>query len=144
MAVSAAVPKIGYGMSRWDGLNRRKFPRVIYPCLIVIQNGEDSARDVILTHTENIGIGGVCVVLKQNLRMFSPVDIELDLLDLESHIKCRAKVVWNVQRKSDAKNKPLFYDIGLEYEDLEEKERERLDRIVKRLVKNSEEAAYPE
>ena len=49
-------------MARWDGLNRRKFPRVIYPCLVVIQNGKVDDRDVILTHTENIGIGGVCVI----------------------------------------------------------------------------------
>lgn len=130
-------------MARWDGLNRRKFPRVIYPCLVVIQNGEVQAKDIILTHTENIGIGGVCVILKTDLKMFSHVDLELDLLDLENHIRCQGKVVWNVQRKDDAKDKPLFYDIGIEFEDLDVKEQERLDRIVKRLVKNAKELLSP-
>ncbi len=130
-------------MARWDGLNRRKFPRVIYPCLVVIQNGKVDDRDVILTHTENIGIGGVCVILKTDLKMFSHVDLELDLLDLENHIRCQGKVVWNVQRKDDAKDKPLFYDIGIEFEDLDTKEQERLDRIVKRLVKNAKELLSP-
>lgn len=130
-------------MARWDGLNRRKFPRVIYPCLVVIQNGQVDNRDVILTHTENIGIGGVCVILKTDLKMFSHVDLELDLLDLENHIRCQGKVVWNVQRKDDAKDKPLFYDIGIEFEDLDTKEQERLDRIVKRLVKNAKELLSP-
>ncbi len=130
-------------MARWDGLNRRKFPRVIYPCLVVIQNGEVHTRDVILTHTENIGIGGVCVILKTDLKMFSHVDLELDLLDLENHIRCQGKVVWNVQRKDNAKDKPLFYDIGIEFEDLDVKEQERLDRIVKRLVKNAKELLSP-
>lgn len=130
-------------MARWDGLNRRKFPRVIYPCLVVIQNGEVHAKDVILTHTENIGIGGVCVILKTDLKMFSHVDLELDLLDMENHIRCQGKVVWNVQRKDDAKDKPLFYDIGIEFEDLDTKEQERLDRIVKRLVKNAKELLSP-
>ncbi len=130
-------------MARWDGLNRRKFPRVIYPCLVVIQNGQVDDRDIILTHTENIGIGGVCVILKTDLKMFSHVDLELDLLDLENHIRCQGKVVWNVQRKDDAKDKPLFYDIGIEFEDLDTKEQERLDRIVKRLVKNAKEFLSP-
>lgn len=128
-------------MSKWDGLNRRKFPRVVYPCLVVIQNNEE--KDIILTHTENIGIGGVAVILKQNLKIFSHVELELDLLDLGNHIKCQGKVVWNVQRKSDAKNKPLFYDIGIEFEELENQEQARLESIVKRLVKNAEQSAPP-
>jgi predicted nucleic acid-binding OB-fold protein len=78
------------------------------------------------------------VILKQDIRIFSFVDIELDLLDLGNHIKCKGKIVWNVQRKEGANNKPLFYDIGIEFEDLDEKERQRLEGIVHRLVKNAE------
>jgi Tfp pilus assembly protein PilZ len=130
-------------VSRWDGLNRRKFPRVIYPCLVVIQNSADGSRDIILTHTENIGIGGVCIVLKQDLKMFTVVDLELDLLDLGNHIKCQGKVVWNVQRRGDAKNKPMFYDIGIEFMELSQEEHERLEKIIKRLVKSAQEAVSP-
>ena len=74
-------------MSKWDGLNRRRFPRVIYPCLVVIQSNEGGAKDIILTHTENVGIGGVCLILRQDIKMFTIVDLELDLLDLGNHIK---------------------------------------------------------
>lgn len=130
-------------MSNWDGLNRRRFPRVIYPCLVVVQHTEGGGKDIILTHTENIGIGGVCLVLKQDLKMFSTVELELDLLDLENHIKCRGKVVWNVQRKGDATNKPMFYDVGIEFADVTQEERERLERIIRRLVKNAEETTSP-
>ena len=128
-------------MSKWDGLNRRKFPRVNYPCLVVIRNDSDD-KDVILTHTENVGIGGVCVILKKDVKMFSPVELELDLLDLGEHIKCKGKVVWNVQRKLDEKNKPLFYDIGVEFESLTDEENERMEDIVQRLVKNNQETPY--
>ena len=129
-------------MSKWDGLNRRKFPRVNYPCLVVIRNDSKDNKDVILTHTENVGIGGVCVILKQDVKMFSPVELELDLLDLGEHIKCKGKVVWNVQRKSDEKNKPLFYDIGVEFESLSDDENQRMEDIVQRLVKNNQETPY--
>ena len=122
-------------MSSWDGLDRRKFPRVNYPCLVVIRHdGEE--KDVILTHTENVGIGGVCVILKKNVKMFCPVELELDLLDLGNHIKCHGKVVWNVQRKSEEPTKPSFYDIGIEFVNISTSEQTRLEDIVSRLIKN--------
>jgi Tfp pilus assembly protein PilZ len=117
----------------WDGLNRRRFPRVNYPCLVVIRR-EDASHDIILTHTENVGVGGICVILKQDVQMFTPVDLELDLLDLGDHIKCHGKVVWNVQRKSDANSKPAFFDIGVEFVDLADQEKKRIEEVVNRLV----------
>jgi Tfp pilus assembly protein PilZ len=129
-------------MASWDGLNRRKFPRVNYPCLVVIRGGDDN-QDVILTHTENVGVGGVCVILKQDIKMFSAVDLEVDLLDLGDHIKCKGKVVWNVQRKDESEQKPLFYDIGVEFQDLEKEENQRLEEIVDRLVRINQEKNSP-
>ena len=120
-------------MTNWDGLNRRKFPRVSYPCLIVIRHGQGTP-DVILTHMENIGIGGVCVIINRNIPMFSPVELEIDLLDAESHIKCHGRVVWSIRRKSDAKKKPLFYDVGVEFSDISPRDQKRVDEIVKRFV----------
>ena len=128
-------------MSKWDGINRRKFPRVNYPCLVVIRNDGTLGNDVILTHTENVGIGGVCVTLKKNVRLFSPVELELDLLDLGNHIKCSGKVVWNIQRRIDAAKKPLFYDVGIEFEDITPEDRERLVKVVRHLVKENQIAA---
>ncbi len=120
-------------MSKWDGLNRRQFPRVNYPCLLVIKDQENQ-ENTLLTHTENVGLGGVCVILKRNIKMFSAVGIELDLLDLGDHIKCQGKVVWSVRRKMDAEKKPLFYDIGVEFDDLSPKEKDRLAAIVVKLT----------
>ena len=122
-------------MGKWDGLDRRRFPRVIYPCLVVIRNNQEE-KDVILTHTENVGIGGVCVILKKNVKIFTPVELELDLLDLGQHIKCKGRVVWNIQRKGEEKKKPLFYDLGIEFDNLDKKEHERLQEIVSRLAQD--------
>ncbi|HNV23557.1 MAG TPA: PilZ domain-containing protein [Candidatus Omnitrophota bacterium] len=125
-------------MSAWEGINRRKFPRVKYPCLIVMHIDSVRGKDVVLTHTENIGIGGVCVVLKNALKMFSEIEIQLNLLDMEDPIKCRGKVVWCVQRQRTAAKKPLFFDIGIEYIDIDDISRRRLDCVVKALVKNGD------
>ncbi len=118
----------------WDGLNRRKFPRVRYPCLVIIRH-EQGHKEVILTHTENVGIGGICVTLKSHLKMFAPVELEVDLLDMTNHIKCPGRVVWSFHRRSDEKKKPLFYDTGIEFSALDKKEEQRLQEIVNRLAK---------
>ena len=121
-------------MNSWDGLNRRKFPRVNYPCLVIIRH-EHGESEVMLTHTENIGVGGVGVTLKKGMNMFAPVDLEVDLMDTGNHIKCRGKVVWSIRRKLNEKIKPMFYDVGIEFLEMSPAEYKRLDEIVNRLAK---------
>ncbi len=128
-------------MKHWDGINRRKFPRVSYPCLITVHH-ENGEPNVILTHTENIGIGGVGVVLNRDFKTFMPLTIEIDLLDTGNHLKCRGKIAWVIQRSADEKKKPLFYDIGIEFLHIEDSDQRRLDDIVKRLVRQGKEVPY--
>ena len=53
----------------WNGINRRKFPRANYKCLITIRKRLTSK--VLSTQTENIGAGGICVIIKEDLGLFS-------------------------------------------------------------------------
>ena len=121
-------------MTPWDGMNRRKFPRVYYPCLIILRYAQGE-QESILTHTENIGIGGISAIIKKNLKIFSPVDLELDVLDLGGHIKCQGRVVWSIRRKEDDTKKPMFYDVGVEFVNLSDADRIRIEEIVKRIAK---------
>jgi len=118
----------------WDGMNRRKFPRANYPCLLIIRR-DHVAPEALLTHTENIGVGGVGVIIKRELNLFASVELELDLLDMQTHIKCEGKIVWVVRRKESSEVKPLFYDIGIEFSNISEKDRKRIEFIVNRLIK---------
>ena len=124
-------------MNSWGGLNRRKFPRVNYPCLITLRH-QDEKPEVILTHTENIGIGGVRVIIKRSLNLFAPIELELDLLDTGNHIKCKGKIVWVIRRKSNEQKKPLFYDIGIEFSNLPFADQRRLEEIVDHLGKTQQ------
>ncbi len=117
----------------WEGMDRRKFPRVMYPCMIKVLSA-DGAQLPLLTHTENIGQGGLCFILKQEIRLFTPVELEVDLLDSNEHIKAKGKVVWIVRRKSIEKVKPMFYDIGVEFTDLAKHDRAYLADVLQRLV----------
>lgn len=121
-------------MSKGEGLNRRRFPRGSkYPCLVTFRYGQEKTQ-AILTHTENIGVGGIGVILKEEMKLFVPVEIELDLLDFGEHLKCRGKVVWSARRRHFVREKKLFYDTGIEFENLKEEELHRLEEIVSHLI----------
>ena len=126
----------------WEGLDRRKFPRVMYPCLVKVISSAGT-HDAILTHTENIGLGGLCITLKNEIKMFSAVDLEVDLLDLSEHIKPKGKVVWSVRRKSIEKVKPLFYDTGVEFTEISQRDHNRLRGNLQRLIDGGVQLSKP-
>ncbi len=123
-------------MGSWDGLNRRKFPRINYPCQVVIRQMDNRALSI-LTHTENVGIGGVGVMIKQEVPVFTPVDLEIDLMDFGEHLKCKGKIVWVIPRKESDPGKPRFYDVGIEYVGLDEAAARRVQGVVEQLSRHS-------
>lgn len=117
----------------WDGLNKRRFPRANFPCLVKVHK-KGSQQDF-STHTENIGAGGICVILEKDLGLFSPVELEIDLRDNLPQVECGGSIVWVVQRAEYEKRKPNHYDIGIEFVNLKEEDRMRIDTIVDKILK---------
>jgi len=117
----------------WEGMDRRKFPRVMYPCMVKVISS-DGIQPQILTHTENMGQGGLCVTLKNEINLFTLVELEVDLLGIEEHIFPKGKVVWNVRRKSIEKIKPMFYDIGFEFTEISKRDHDCLRETLQLLI----------
>ena len=118
----------------WNGINRRKFPRASYKCLITIKKRLTSK--VISTQTENIGAGGICVIIKEDLGLFQGVDLELFLDDNKPPIKCGGTVVW-VVKKSEPKQKGAYlYDSGIEFIDVRPEDRDRITEVVEHILQN--------
>ncbi len=112
----------------WNGIDRRRFPRADYPCLIRLK--KKNSPEVFSTHTENIGIGGICVSLEKDIGRFSEVTVELDLLDGKGLIVSDGITVWII--KSSIK-----YDTGIEFKDLKDEDRARINIIIERCLKTS-------
>ena len=103
-------------MSMWDGFNQRKFPRVNLQCEILIQALE--LAEPIPAVTENVGAGGVCVILDKSLERFSKCRIRLHLNPTEPVIDCEGKVVWAVPTR-EIKSTRKRFDTGIEFVELE-------------------------
>ncbi len=126
----------------WQGNDRRKFPRILYPCMIKIFSSEQG-QEVMLTHTENVGVGGCCIIVKKAIQLFSPVSVELDLIDEADHIRAEGKVVWSVRRKAVESFKPSFYDIGIEFANVSEQNQKRLEKAMNIFLKKGYKTLRP-
>ncbi len=118
----------------WDGINRRKFPRANYKCLISIK--KRLTAKTISTQTENIGAGGICVLVKEDLGLFQGVDVELFLDDSKHPIKCGGTIVW-VVKKAAPKKGASIYDTGIEFIDIRPEDREKISEIVEEIMKKA-------
>jgi len=120
----------------WEGSEKRKFPRTSKPCNIGLRKKEQV--EIFSTRTENISCGGVCVILPKDLGIYTPVDIELDLEDNKEKIKCAATVVWSVKRRDPSEEKHGFIDTGIEFSNLRETDKERIDKFVAECLKEEQ------
>ncbi len=118
----------------WDGINRRKFPRANYRCFISIK--KRLTANTISTQTENIGAGGICVLVNEDLGLFQGVDLELFLDDSKHPIKCGGTVVW-VVKKSSSKKTAVIYDTGIEFIDIRPEDKEKVSEIVEGLIEKT-------
>ncbi len=117
----------------WNGIDRRKFPRAKYKCLISIKRRQ--APKVISTYTENIGAGGICVLIKDDLGLFQGVDLEIFLEDEASAVKCGGTIVWVVKKAESRSRGGTVYDTGVEFIDIRPDDQERITDIVEKLIK---------
>ncbi len=106
----------------WQGIDNRKFPRANYPCKIVVIKSGSSQH--FSTHTENIGKGGVCVVLEKALEKFCPVELTIYLQDGRHPLECDGRVVWTVKGKQ-------AFDTGIEFLNLQAEDAQRIERIIR-------------
>ena len=116
----------------WNGINRRRFPRANYKCLITIKKRLTSKT--ISTETENIGAGGICVIIKEDLGLFQGVDVELNLNDTHPPIRCGGTVVWVVKKGEPSKKGSYLYDTGIEFIDMRPEDRERISEVVEEIL----------
>jgi hypothetical protein len=110
----------------WQGIDRRRFPRADYPCKVVALR-QDS-KEQFFTHTENIGVGGICVILDRCLPKFCLVTVLVYLQDGRPPLYSSGRIVWMVERQGQ-------FDTGVEFLDLAEAEKARLEGIVEECLK---------
>ena len=108
----------------WTGMDQRRFPRIRYQCVVSLR--QVTSRPSMAVATENVGVGGVCVMLDQGLDIFAPVDLELAIEDGLPPVTCRGMIAWVVRRRE--LNRPAVFDTGIEFVGLAPEDRSRIEQ----------------
>ena len=112
-----------------NGHERRRFPRAIFPCKIII--GYSFKRSA--SYTENISEDGVKIILDIPLRCLSIVGLEL-FLERDNPIICKGKVVWVEDRINPVGRGETLYYTGITFTEMSFADRERIKSTVKSLL----------
>ncbi|KPK42760.1 MAG: hypothetical protein AMJ78_01200 [Omnitrophica WOR_2 bacterium SM23_29] len=117
----------------WSGINKRRFVRAVFECVVKVK--KKGTPLIFQTHTENISIGGVCVILERGLFRGTAVEVEIFLPDDFPPIRCDGRVVWALKREGHAERKPSQYDTGIEFTEISDENKGRIEHIILELLK---------
>lgn len=116
-------------MSGWEGKERRKFPRAVFPCKIILA----SPIRYLNSHTENLSEGGIRVLLEEKISPYSIVGIEI-FVDKEKPIRCKGRIIWVKEKINPLENVSVMYDTGIQFIEINDCDQEYLRRLVDRLI----------
>lgn len=112
-------------------IEKRKFPRADIICKISTVYAERLL--VFEAHTENIGEGGIRVILSQRLNVPTVVELDLFFSENEAPIRCKGEVVWANEIKPEGVN-PRLYDTGIKFTETIEQNKGFIHQLVRSLV----------
>jgi hypothetical protein len=121
-------------MDNWIGKEKRRFPRSNFPCKIIIYLPH---KHTIISNTENIGIGGSRVIIEEALAVGSVVGMVI-FINPYKQIKCKAKVVWQIESKNVPVNNLTLFDTGLEFMDMSKVGKEAVEELLETLSKKDD------
>ena len=108
----------------WDSGEKRRFVRAHFPCSITIFTPQEH---VLASRTENIGAGGVRVIIEERLEIGVIVGLKISL---ESNpVTCKGRVVWVVEGSGPSVSSPSF-DTGIEFSQIQERDEEFINHLV--------------
>ena len=109
----------------WDGIERRRFVRVAFsfPAGISVDK-----QTMISACAEEISEGGIKVTTAEGVQASTIVDLEIHLG--EKPITCKGKIVRVRKIESKHLKHGIVYDIGIEFKDMKEKDKETVRSVV--------------
>lgn len=108
---------VSQDLSRRDDVDRRRYIRIKFPFTVHIYTPEDCK---ISAYTENISPGGVMVTLMHELELAALA--ALKIYTREKAVDCRGKVAWVKKRESKYLEGKVFFDTGIEFEQIDKKD----------------------
>jgi len=78
---------------------------------------------------QNIGEGGIRVLLDQKLQVPIPVELEIFPLDKKIMIRCKGEVIWVNETYKEKKSLPVF-DTGIKFTGMQDADKVEIKKLV--------------
>jgi hypothetical protein len=101
---------------------RRLFPRSGSSCNISVTS--DFRILAFNARLENMGEGGIRIVLRERLDIATPLNIEISPPDKRKSILCKGEVIWVNEKITD--EGAFSFDTGIKFTDINEEDRVRI------------------
>ena len=119
----------------WGFKERRKFPRARFTCKIVVSLSPHS----VIAQTKNISAGGIRISMAEMVNPADIIDLEL-FLKKDNPIRCKGRVVWATEVMNPMENIASMYDVGIEFLDISDQDREYIKNMVEALLVDQKDA----
>jgi len=116
----------------WDGKERRKFVRIKYPCEITIDKPQ---KHTISAHVENVSPVGIRLIIKENIKPSSIINLDLYGITKEP-ITCKGKIVWVSKVEDYSIENGAGFDTGIEFFKIKEKDISEIKKLVVLITSN--------
>ena len=115
-------------------IERRKFPRLNTSTDVeYIVIGKTLAGEK-KTVTKNISAGGICLIVYEKIETATVLDLRIYLRDINATIEARGQVKWSSYFTMAPDSRPR-YDIGIEFIEIKEPDRQQLSKYVLDLIR---------
>ena len=114
----------------WKEKEKRRFPRANFSCKIVVHTPGIRA---FISHTENIGIGGIRVILDEKIPYRDIVDLEI-YIEEDAPVRCQGRIVWVIDKINPLNKESFSFDTGVEFIDINSEDSVRVDNLVDKLI----------
>lgn len=120
----------------WDGSERRRYVRISADVPIRYSLPKEYNNHVKAIKTKDISVGGICMIVNEKLNLHIMLCLRIDTPGLSSPIYAKGEVVWVKENTEDKNTEGIrYFNIGIEFNDVQPQDKERLFSYIKELDK---------
>ena len=114
-------------------VERRRFPRLNVSVDIEYSILKKESLHGNESITKNISAGGICLIVYEDVKVGSLLDLKINISEINYSINVKGKVIWSSSFSigSDQRDR---YDLGIEFTDINETDRQKISQYVFKLL----------
>lgn len=120
-------------MANHTGAERRRFPRLAVS--LIVDYSVSKTASIARAQTRDISAGGICLVVYEDIKAGTVLELKIYLPDNASPIAAKGKVIWKTEFSFSSDSKSRF-DMGIEFSEIGESDRQKISLYISSLSSN--------